>query len=150
MKKVFILLTFCLMSIITIAQISISKTPVSSIHTLSRDVPTLQIEAPNMYEIEKEDEESSLKGKPYRYATLLDCDIDPTTNGLWEELKNGVRVWRLNIESENAKALSLYFDAFWIPSNGELYIYNEDKTKILGAYTNRNNHESGVFTHEIL
>ncbi len=150
MKKVFILLTFCLMSIITIAQISISKTPVSSIHTLSRDVPTLQIEAPNMYEIEKEDEESSLKGKPYRYATLLDCDIDPTTNGLWEELENGVRVWRLNIESENAKALSLYFDAFWIPSNGELYIYNEDKTKILGAYTNRNNHESGVFTHEIL
>ncbi len=150
MKKYFILLSISLVSLLSIAQISINKTPISSTETLSRDVPTLEIASPDMLIIENEDQDASLKGKPYRYAKLIDCDIDPSTNGLWEELDNGVRVWRLNIQSENAKALSLYFDAFWIPSNGELYIYNEDKSKILGAYTNRNNHESGVFAHEII
>lgn len=150
MKKYSIFLALCMFSLQSIAQISTNSTPLSSLQTLSRDVPTLEIAPPNMTVIEIEDEESSEKGNPYRFAKLLDCDIDPNKDGLWENLDNDVRVWRLNIESENAKALSLYFDAFWIPSNGELFIYNEDKSKILGAYTNINNHESGVFAHEII
>ena len=150
MKKALVLFSLSLISVFSIAQIRFNKIPISSTKTLSRDVPTLEIVSPNMMLIENEDQDASMKGKPYRYAKLIDCDIDPITEGLWEELDNDVRVWRLNIESENAKALSLYFDAFWIPSNGELYIYNEDKSKVLGAYTSRNNHESGVFAHEII
>ena len=39
---------------------------------------------------------------------------------------------------------------FGFPSNGELYIYNTDKSKVLGAYTNLNNHESGLFANELI
>ncbi|MAD49938.1 MAG: hypothetical protein CMC95_01345 [Flavobacteriales bacterium] len=148
-KSLFIILSI-LLSSISYAQIKSNGIPVSFTETLSREVPTIEIPAPNSIALEEEDKEDAMKGKPYRYAVLLDCDIDPSKDGLWETMDNGNKVWRLNIRSEGAQALGLYYDAFWIPSNGELYIYNSDKTKLLGAYTNANNHESGVFANEII
>ena len=65
-------------------------------------------------------------------------------------IDESLSVWRLKIKSQDAQALALSFNAFWIPSNGELFIYNSDKSKILGAYTSRNNHSSGVFAHELI
>ena len=145
-KSLFIILSI-LLSSISYAQIKSNGIPVSFTETLSREVPTIEIPAPNSIALEEEDKEDAMKGKPYRYAVLLDCDIDPSKDGLWETMDNGNKIWRLNIRSEGAQALGLYYDAFWIPSNGELYIYNSDKTKLLGAYTNANNHESGVFAN---
>jgi len=77
MKKAFILFSLSLISVLSIAQISINKIPISSTQTLSRDVPTLEIASPDMMLIESEDQDASMKGKPYRYAKLIDCDIDP-------------------------------------------------------------------------
>lgn len=148
-KSLFIILSI-LLSSISYAQIKSNGIPVSFTETLSREVPTIEIPAPNSIALGEEDKEDAMKGKPYRYAVLLDCDIDPSKDGLWETMDNGNKIWRLNIRSEGAQALGLYYDAFWIPSNGELYIYNSDKTKLLGAYTNANNHESGVFANEII
>ena len=91
-----------------------------------------------------------LKGKPYRYAVQLDCDIDPSKDGLWENLENDIKYGEWISNPEGAQALGLYYDAFWLPSNGNLFIYNSDKTKLLGAYTNANNHESGFFANEII
>ena len=50
-------------------------------------------------------------------------------------------VWTLSIESEDAEALIFYSDNFKMPRTGKFYMYNEDKTKILGAFTYRNNSE---------
>ena len=150
MRKSLLTIIGILLASTSYSQISADGIPASFLHTLSREVPTIEIPAPNYIALEEEDKEDALKGKPYRYAVLLDCDIDPSKDGLWETLDNGNKVWRLNIKSEGAQALGLYYDAFRIPSNGELYIYNSDKTKLLGAFTNSNNHESGVFANEII
>ena len=150
MRKSLLTIIGILLASTCYSQVSADGIPASFLHTLSREVPTIEIPAPNYIALEKEDKEDALKGKPYRYAVLLDCDIDPSKDGLWETLGNGNKVWRLNIKSEGAQALGLYYDVFRIPSNGELYIYNSDKTKLLGAFTNSNNHESGVFANEII
>ena len=150
MKNFLLILIFALGTQLSFSQINVQNTPISFEEKLSRNVPTIQLASPNILAIEKEDKNDALKGKPYRYGIILDCDIDPTKDGLWETLDNGYRVWRLNIKSEGAQALGLYYDAFWIPSNGELYIYNTDKSKVLGAYTNLNNHESGLFANELI
>lgn len=147
MNKLILTPLFLFTTLFSIAQISVDRQPISSTTTLSREVPTVEILPPNINELELEDEQNSIKGKPYRYATFLDCDIDTERNGLWENVGE-YQVWRLKIKSANAQALGLYFDAFWIPSNGELYVYNSDKSKILGAYTNINNHPSGIFAIE--
>ena len=85
-----------------------------------------------------------------RYATLLNCDLNVRDVGYWTILDSITKVWRLNITSENAKALSLFCDTFYIPSNGKLFIYNPQKNIILGAYTSLNNNHFKTFTHEIL
>ncbi|MDA9898044.1 T9SS type A sorting domain-containing protein [Flavobacteriales bacterium] len=150
MRISLLMTSLILLSTIAYSQISTNGLPVSFLQTLSSDVPTIIIPSPDLLAIEREDQEDAIKGKPYRYAVLMDCDIDPSKDGLWETLDNGDKVWRLNIQSEGAQALGLFYDAFWIPSNGELYVYNSDKSKLLGAYTNANNHSSGVFVNEII
>ena len=149
MKKSFLFLSVIL-SISCFSQISQHGIPLSFTQTLSREVPTVIITPPNTNALESEDNENALKGKPYRYAVQVETDIDVAKDGLWENLENDIRVWRINIKSEGAKALGLYYNSFWIPSNGKLFVYNSDKTKLLGAYTNLNNHESGVFANEII
>ena len=149
MKKSFLFLSVIL-SISCFSQISQDGIPLSFTQTLSREVPTVIITPPNTNALESEDNENALKGKPYRYAVQVETDIDAAKDGLWENLENDIRVWRINIKSEGAKALGLYYNSFWIPSNGKLFVYNSDKTKLLGAYTNLNNHESGVFANEII
>ena len=150
MRKSLLIVLCILVSQFSFSQISSDGIPVSFSQTLSREVPTVELVAPNIITLEKEDNDNALKGKPYRYAIQLDSDIDPSKDGLWETLENDIRVWRVNIKSEGAQALGLYYDAFWLPSNGNLFIYNSDKTKLLGAYTNANNHESGFFANEII
>lgn len=151
MKKVItFLLSLILASNFSTAQISVKKMPLSSHASLARDIPTIKVIPPSSGTLEMEDHANALKGKPYRYATYLDCSIDPSKNGSWQSIDENTSVWRVKVQSEGAQALALGFDAFWIPSNGELYIYNADKSKVLGAYTNQNNHPSGVFTHELI
>ncbi|MGB2458303.1 MAG: trypsin-like serine peptidase, partial [Flavobacteriales bacterium] len=150
MRKSLLIALCILIGHVSFSQISSDGMPVSFLQTLSREVPTVELVAPNSMALEKEDNDNALKGKPYRYAVQLDSDIDPSKDGLWETLENDIRVWRVNIKSEGAQALGLYYDAFWLPSNGKLFIYNSDKTKLLGAYTNANNHESGFFANEII
>ncbi len=149
MRKPFLFLLVFL-NITCFSQISQDAIPISFTQTLSKEVPNVEIIPPNINALEIEDDENALKGKPYRYAVQVDTDIDASKDGLWESLENDIRVWRINIKSEGAQALGLYYSAFWIPSNGQLFVYNSDKTKLLGAYTSSNNHESGVFANEII
>ena len=151
MKKKYNLFILTLtVSLYSVAQISIDKQPISSQQVLLSDLPSVNITPPNLDVLALEDNENAIKGKPYRYATFIDCSIDPSKEGRWEVVSPNVSVWRLKIKSHGAQALALSFNAFWIPSNGELFIYNSDKSKILGAYTNKNNHPSGIFANELI
>ena len=94
MRKSFLILCI-LVSQFSFSQISSDGIPVSFLQTLSREVPTVELVAPNINALEKEDNDNALKGKPYRYAVQLDCDIDPSKDGLWENLENEIRVWRV-------------------------------------------------------
>ena len=107
MRKSLLIAINILISQFCFSQISSDGIPVSFSQTLSREVPTIELVAPNIIALEKEDNDNALKGKPYRYAVQLECDIDPSKDGLWENLENGIRVWRVNIKSEEAQALSL-------------------------------------------
>ncbi len=85
----------------------------------------------------------------YAIARLLPVQINLADRGLWHTLADGSRVLRLSVTLPDAKATSLYFSSFKLPPRGKLYIYNESKTQILGAFTAANNHESGLFATEI-
>ena len=58
----------------------------------------------------------------------------------------GDRVWRLQIKSQGAKSLNFIFSKFYMPQGGEFFIYNEDQTYLIGAFTTINNKSHGGFS----
>ncbi|MDR2408996.1 MAG: T9SS type A sorting domain-containing protein [Bacteroidales bacterium] len=70
--------------------------------------------------------------------------------GVWETLPNGARLWRMGIQSTGAYSLNLLFDNFYIPSHSNLFIYTEDKSYIMGAFTEENNNQWGNFATSLL
>ena len=87
--------------------------------------------------------------RPYQVAYELAVDYNLENSGTWQTLKNGDRMWRLTIVSLQAKYIYLHYDGFHMPAGATLHVYNEDKKRILGPFTERNNQGSlgspGVF-----
>ncbi|MDA8956622.1 T9SS type A sorting domain-containing protein [Flavobacteriales bacterium] len=132
------------------SQISNNNSPVSLEEKLSEKVPVTELVKPNLSEIKIQTDEDAKNGESYKFAIMVDSDIDTDNSGVWEDLDDGSRVWRLSIKIEGAKALGLYYDAFRLPSTGELFVYNQDMTQIIGGFTNSNNHSSGLFANELI
>ena len=133
-----------------LSQISSPGIPISFTENLSKRVPTIEIPAPNVMALENEDNDNAYKGRPYRYAVQIDVNIRPIKRWIMGNVDNDLRVWRLRISNLMGQKLCVVLQFFWLPSNGSLYIYNSDKTKLLGAYTNLNNHEKVAFANEII
>ena len=68
---------------------------------------------------------------PQRIAANVPVNIDIYTSGTWEKIESGGKIWRIKLICDGALALNVQFDAFYIPSGGNLFLYNEAKTQIL-------------------
>lgn len=58
---------------------------------------------------------------------------------------NGTRIWRGVINIDEAPAMALYFDSFKLPKGVKLFVTNENKRQVSGAYDVSNNDNTGVF-----
>lgn len=88
--------------------------------------------------------EKTGKNDPYMYAYSIQVNLNPNNSGTIHSLPNGGKLWQVAIESEGASSISLLFDSFELPEGAELFIYTLEKKWVLGAYTSRNNKESGM------
>ncbi|MDR2120072.1 MAG: T9SS type A sorting domain-containing protein [Tannerella sp.] len=70
--------------------------------------------------------------------------------GEWHTLPDGEKIWQLVIRAKDAIAMMLYYSEFYIPEGGKLFIYNTEKSHILGAYTNRTNPSGRRFATEFV
>jgi len=111
------------------------------------EVPMLSFDKPS--DIDELINAEAVKGQIYNFGKFVVCDITSQSDGKWTDVDGG-RVWSLAIHAEDAKGLSLYYDDFWIPSGGELYIYNPSQSQKIGPFTTKNNHSSGVFATELI
>jgi lysyl endopeptidase len=84
-------------------------------------------------------------GIPWRFGENIEVDYSQDNSGAWDFLPGGDKIWRLGILSENAKSINLTFDRYYLPQGAELFIYNHDRTEIIGAFTHENNQEHGMF-----
>lgn len=90
------------------------------------------------------------QGGPLAVSTLIDTELDMDRCGQWLTLSGGEKIWRLQLKAKGAVALMLYYDRFYIPEGGKLFIYNVDKTHLLGAYTSRSNPIGKSFATEFV
>ncbi len=90
------------------------------------------------------------KDSPYRFGIEHDVSYSKETNGIWSELDNGDKIWRLGVKAESATSISFLFDRFVLNKGAELYIWNSERTEFLGSFTYRNNKEAGVLPVSLL
>jgi lysyl endopeptidase len=78
--------------------------------------------------------ESAFRFKPLHYAHTFSVSFSPENNGIWRDLPDGSRVWKMGIESAEAFSLNLIFDRFEPARGVRVFLYNPEKTYILGAF----------------
>ncbi len=92
-----------------------------------------------------EDEVEEQEGLPYRFGAPFDVNFNLQNSGEWEVLPDASRIWRLRIASTGAYSINLIYDNFYLPPGAELYVYSQDKSMVIGAFTEANNKPSGRF-----
>lgn len=151
MKHLFWLLLACCIVGNMHAQVSAGGTPVSFSKTFLGDaVPVVAMEPLDVATLIAEDETGNVKGNAFRFGKDIDVDLNLNNAGLWQTLKNGDRVWRLGIQSRGAYSINLIFSDFFMPEGAKMFVYNADKSMVIGAFTSFNNKEHGKFSTTVV
>ncbi|MFW5700746.1 MAG: hypothetical protein ACOCWM_03565 [Cyclobacteriaceae bacterium] len=75
------------------------------------------------------------EGKPYKFAHVFEVNIDIKAEGTLDSIGETGKIWRLSIKSPTAYSLNFTVSNFNLPNGADLFLYNKDKSIILGAYT---------------
>lgn len=139
MKKSLLLLFLLIFSGIS-AQVTNQGEPMSWKLNQLRNVTPVFMEEIDLATLEAEDLINDARWDvPWRFGTELLVDLNIQNSGIWDVLENGDRIWRLNIISPGANTLNFIFEDFYLPPGATLYLYNNEKTDLLGAYTSTQN-----------
>ena len=82
--------------------------------------------------------------KPFRFAEPVAVSLNTENAGTWTMIDD-YRIWQLVIVSPDAKSLNLIFDRYHLPEGARLFLFSSDRSDILGAFTSKNNKQSGTF-----
>ena len=141
MKHLSLTLCAIAIAILSNAQISQGGSPLSW-QTDKIDLSELRFHTmPSFDEIimrAEDDINNTSKDVPFRFGKNFDVNLG-LSDGEWTDLPNGDRLWNLGIESIGAFSLNFLFSTFNLPEGGKLFIYNEDKSYKIGAFTSENN-----------
>ena len=96
----------------------------------------------------REDKESSTPSN--RFALSVPVNLTMENSGSWLELDNGDRIWRLKIEAKDAKQIFCSMEDFYLPDEALLYVYDENREQIRGAFSSFNNRDSKTFIFSML
>ncbi|MDR0412804.1 MAG: trypsin-like serine protease [Dysgonamonadaceae bacterium] len=75
----------------------------------------------------------------YQFAHKFYTHIEKGKDGIETILDDGTKVWQVGIRSRGAYSINLLFTQFTLPQGGRLFIYNEDRSHVIGAFDYRNN-----------
>lgn len=81
--------------------------------------------------------QAGIKG-PYRFGFNHTTDLSLENSGIWTELANGDRIWRIAIECPAAYSINFEFHEYVVPAGAEVFAYNE-VGEVLGAFTAESN-----------
>jgi len=151
--KLALLTVMVIFSLSSIAQINEGGIPLSFSHNnLPEKFNHLELQKPNLENLIIEDQinEESAYPDPERMAVSIPVNKDIKKAGTMQNLADGSCIWRLKIEVPDALALGVYYSNLYLPEGSRLFLYNENKTQVIGAFSAANNHESGLFATEFI
>jgi len=112
-----------------ISSVALSISIQAQVHTFSpagfgKEIPTTEILAPNVVQLNQEDALRDKQGLLYRVGIARTVNISPQNAGIWSTLPNGDRQWKLRMHAEGAEALSFLFQTFKLYGGTTLEIKN--------------------------
>jgi hypothetical protein len=142
MNKIRTLFLFIFLSFYALAQPNIGGRPLSEQleeQGLITPLGLLNVHTLNELDMEKvySDQKKGLIAN--QFAVGVPVNMGLQNSGLWEQLPNGDRLWRLALRSKNAIAMISLYKDFFIPAGAKLYVYNENRSVVLGGFTSANN-----------
>ncbi len=153
MKKISLLTMGLLMLTFAIqAQVSRGGKPYSFSHQLNDNVEAARKVLPllDVQGLQKASLSAIQKGEMMPAGQILPVNYSMENSGVWTTLPNKDRVWRLHLVVPDAPATSLYYENFYIPEGGQLFVYNAEKTHLIGSFGTHNNSEGKLFATEII
>jgi len=153
MKKLTFLITgLVLLSFAASAQISRGGKPFSFNYPLNDNIDAAKQVMPliDVSALRNHAREVYAKGEMLPAGQIFPVALSPENSGVWTVLPNKDRVWRLSVHVPDAPATSLYYENFYIPEGAVLYVYNAEKTHLIGSFGAHNNNESKLFATEII
>jgi len=130
----------CLFALASMAQISTFGAPIYDAKNTQNAASTFSLPLINTSEVK----DNSTKENPL-YSLPIATNLTLENAGEFTNLENGDRVWHLEIESSQGKSIALFYENFYLPEGAKLFFFDKEKTQIKGAYTSRNNKDSGKF-----
>ncbi len=131
-------------------QLSFSGRPVMpDLRQLRQERLIVDLAPPDVETLEKEDLEAGLSGLPERMGVSIPTNLTTANSGILIGSNGSLSTWVLVVRSSGAYGLGLYFSDFSLPAGAQLFVYPEDKSRVLGAFTSLNNQASGKFAVEI-
>lgn len=146
MKLKFVITIACLLSIIQLqSQITNEGLPESWKLENAQKISPINLPSFDLKSIQKEDRiNDNILEIPYRFGYKFDVDYNLHNAGEWETLPNGDRIWRIRFTSKGAFTMNFILEDFFIPIGAKLFLYNNDKTDLLGAYTFTQNNKNKI------
>ncbi len=127
------------------AQISEGGTPPSFNKLSLATVPVVRLAGVDVKSLLAEDAIQEKNGLPFRFGKPFDVDYNLENSGVWDDLPDGGRIWRLEIHSPGAFSINLLYSRYHLPAGAKLFVYNDNRDMVLGAFTSRNNKDDGKF-----
>lgn len=126
-------------------QISYGGIPESFKSDLKSAISVIDMPKVDTLALLKEDDEiKTNRQKPFRFAKTFTVNYNIGNSGIWRTLANGDKIWQIELRSKGAHSLNIIFDDFELPEGAKVYVYDEKRTQILGAFTEKNNSDSHI------
>jgi lysyl endopeptidase len=126
------------------AQISYGGRPVSMNSGVMKEIPVITMPEFNVYSYLRElEQQGDRRLKSLEFARPFPLNVDPSKDGVWENMTDGSKVWRIAIQSRGAYSLNVIFSKFRLEDGVSVFVYNSSATHTLGSFTKNNNQRSG-------
>lgn len=141
MKKILFLASI-LLSVSTFAQLKDLGNPKSWDKNLD-NLPAVKMPSFDLRALEEEDATNALlKDRPFRFGKKFDTHYNFSNSGRWTVLDNGDRIWQIRFQSQDAVTMNFILTDFYLPKGAAIYLYNNNRTNLLGAYTELQNSDA--------
>ncbi|MEC8835014.1 MAG: hypothetical protein VXX18_01640, partial [Bacteroidota bacterium] len=128
------------------AQVSVGGTPLSWTNLLTASNTVIVLPEVDEAALLLEDEARLMNGeKTTRFGYNHDVTIDVLASCEWQTTSSH-EIGRLAIQSDRARSINLIFNDFYLEDDVSLFLYNESKEDVIGAFTSANNKAFRTFS----